>query len=243
VAKNRFIWSFFNWKISVQIPFLLFTCFAILLCLNLANWQWQRAQQADQLFQDYQLQEARPESALIATPEPYQRIALEGEVKGHYFLDNKLHQGTGGWHVLAEVQTETALILVNLGWQAKQKALTLRQPLPESIKVQGLIYKPSNGFMLQEAEQDPKWPKLMQQIDIDLLNKKLGNDLFPYVLYAENPIGNLIPMPIKIENKYFMHVGYALQWILIGLAGLACFLYISRIEYKENEREKEKLVA
>ncbi len=243
MAKNRFIWSFFNWKISVQIPFLFFTCFAFVLCLNLANWQLQRAYLADDLFNEFQLQNQRPESALSDQLEAYQRITIEGDVKGHYFLDNKINQGTSGWHVLAEVQTDTYLVLVNLGWQAKQANLSLQTPLPEHIKVQGLVRKPSDGFMLQSAVEDPNWPTLMQQIDIPLLNQHIATPLFPFVLYAENKIGNLIPAPIEIENKYFMHIGYAIQWLLIGLAAIAVFLYISRIEYKENERKEKKLVA
>lgn len=243
MLKKRFIWSFFNWKISVQIPFLLFTCFAIAVCSSLAHWQWQRAQQADVRFQAYQLQKSRPESALSQSPENYQKIALSGDIKGFYLLDNKIQQGIAGWHVLAEVQTTKLRLLVNLGWQAKQKKLILSEELPQRISVQGLIKKPEDGFMLQDAEHDPNWPKLMQQIDIALLNTQRDIPLLPYVLYAENKVGGLIPAPIQLENKYYMHMGYAAQWALIALAGLICFLYISRSEYKEYERKQKKLVA
>ena len=243
MVKNRFIWSLFNWKISVQIPFLLFACFAVVICSTLANWQWQRAQLADALFQAYQLQESRPESVLSESPEDYQKVALSGQVKNYYFLDNKTHQGIGGWHILAEVQTNKFLVLVNLGWQPKQKKLVLKMPLPEYLEVQGLIRKPQAGFMLQRADLDPNWPKLMQQIEIPLLNQHQKSELFSFVLHAENQIGQLIPAPIKMENKVYMHIGYAIQWLLIGLAGIICFIVVSRKEYKENERKEKKLVA
>jgi len=233
--KNRFIWSFYNWKISVQIPFLIFACTAVLICASLANWQWQRAKEADKVFQDYQLQESRPESILSESPEEYQKVTLTGTVKKHYFLDNQHHQGSAGWHILAEVQTQQFLLLVNLGWQPKQTKLVLKEPLPDTLEVQGLIRQPPKGFMLQAAEQDPNWPQLMQQIDIPLLNQRLGYELFPFVLYADKPIGQLVPAPIKIENKFYMHIGYAVQWLLIGLAGIICFIYFSRTEYNENE--------
>ena len=242
MAKNRFIWSFFNWKISVQIPFLLFACFALIVCSSLSYWQWQRAQLADALYHDYQTQESRPEYVLSASPEAYQKVTFSGQVKNHYFLDNRTFQGQNGWHVLAEVQTKKFLVLVNLGWQPKQKKLVLQMPLPNFIEVQGLIKKPQAGFMLQEAELDPKWPKLMQQIDIPLLNRHIENELSPFVLYAENQVCQLIPAPIKIENKYYMHIGYAIQWLLIGLAGIISFIVFSRKEYKENERKEKELV-
>lgn len=235
MSKNRFIWSFFNWKISVQIPFLLFALLALIVCTNLANWQWQRAQLSDSLYQKYQFQNTWPLSVLSESPEAYQKVAISGQVKNHYFLDNKTRLGLGGWHVLAEVKTKEFLVLVNLGWQPKQKKLVLQSPLPEYIEVQGLIRKPQAGFMLQASNLDPNWPKLMQQIEIPLLNQHLGIELFPYVLYAENKIGQLIPAPIEMKNKYYMHLGYAIQWLLIGLAGILSFIVFSRKEYKENE--------
>jgi cytochrome oxidase assembly protein ShyY1 len=38
-----------------------------------------------------------------------------------------------------------------------------------------------------------------------------------------------------MENKFIMHVGYAIQWLLIALACLIGFLYVSRSEQQENE--------
>lgn len=243
MAKNRFIWSFFNWKISVQIPFLLFACFALIVCTILSNWQWQRAQASDTLFQAYLLQESRPGATLSESPEAYQKVNFSGQIKNHFFLDNQIHKGVGGWHVLAEVQTSKFLVLVDLGWQPKQKKLVLQSPLPEVIEVQGLIRQPEVGFMLQASNLDPNWPKLMQQIEMPLLNQHLKKELFPFVLYAENQIGQLIPAPINMVNKYHMHVGYAIQWLLIGLTGIICFIVVSRKEYKENERKEKKLAA
>ena len=43
-----------------------------------------------------------------------------------------------------------------------------------------------------------------------------------------------------MENKYFMHIGYAIQWLLIGLAGMLHWLSLvfSRAEHKEYERKE-----
>lgn len=235
MINKRFVWTFLNRKFSVQISFLAFVIFAIVLCLSLANWQWQRAQAADSLFASYQLQESQPESVLSESPEAYQKVAISGHVKKHFFLDNQILQGIAGWAVIAEVETSQFNVLVNLGWQARQQDLILESELPGYLEVQGLIRLPQQGFMLQSAEHDPNWPTLLQQIDIDLLNDYFGYQFFPFVLYAENQVNNLIPMPIKMENKFYMHIGYAIQWLLIGLACLIGFLYVSRSEQSENE--------
>lgn len=239
MSNKRFVWAFLNRKFSVQKTYLTFVIFAILICLSLANWQWQRAQAADSLFASYQLQESRPESVLTGSPEPYQKVAISGHVKKHFFLDNQILQGVAGWAVIAEVETAQFNVLVNLGWQAKQQNLILESELPGYLEVEGLVRPAQLGFMLQNAEQDPNWPTLLQQIDIELLNDYFGYQFFPFILYAENQINNLIPMPIRMENKFYMHIGYAIQWLLIGLVCLIGFLYVSRYEQSENER-KEK---
>ncbi len=235
MSNNHFVWTIFNKKFSVQIPHLAFTCFAIILCIGLANWQWQRAQAADSLFKSYQLQESRPAATLSTSPAAYERVSAEGDIENYFFLDNQIYQGMAGWHVLAEVHTRQFIILVDLGWVAKQDKLQLEKPLPQHIAVQGLLREPQKGFMLQGAQQDPKWPKLQQQIDIPLLSEHFGYDYFPFVLYAENQIGDLKPTPIMMENKYYMHMGYAIQWLLIGAVFLIGFFFFNRSERNENE--------
>lgn len=235
MINKRFVWTFLNRKFSAQIPYLAFVSFAILLCLSLANWQWQRAQAADSLFASYQLQESRPESVLSESPEPYQKVAISGKVGKYFFLDNQILRGTAGWAVIAEVQTTHFNVLVNLGWQPKRPKLVLESELPKHLAVQGLIRAPQQGFMLQAAQQDPNWPKLQQQIDTELLSQHFGYRFFPFVLYAENQVNDFVPMPIKMENKFYMHIGYSVQWLLIALAGLIGFLYVSRYEQNENE--------
>ena len=235
MTDNRFICSCYGWKLSVHVPYLIFVCCALLLCLFLSNWQWQRAKAADVRYNQYKLQATLPVSGLAESLQEYQRVSISGEIKNHFFLDNQIVQGIAGWHVLAEVQTNNILLLVNLGWLPKQAQLSLQQALPDQIEVQGLIKKPQPGFMLETAAHDPSWPQLLQQIQIPLLNEHFAYELSPFVLYAETPITNLIPAPLTMENKYPMHLGYAIQWFLIGGVGFSWFIYICRQEMKENE--------
>lgn len=239
MTKKRFIWSCYGWKISIQVPYLLFVSVVLLLCLSLSSWQWQRAQAADLRYNNYLKQASLPTSELSASPEDYQKASIVGEIKNHFFLDNQIYQGTAGWHVLAEVQTNTSLLLVNLGWQPKQVELMLQQQLPLYIEVQGLIKKPQPGFMLQAAEQDPNWPQLLQQIQIPLLNKYYDYELSPFVLYSETQVANLIPVAMTMDSKFPMHLGYTIQWLLIACASFIGFIIICRLEQKENETHQE----
>jgi len=239
VTNKRFIWSFYGWKISIHVPYFLFVSVVLVLCLILSNWQWQRAQAADLRYKNYLQQALLPASELSASPKEYQKTSITGEITNHFFLDNQIYQGSAGWHVLAEVQTNTTRLLVNLGWQPIQAQLSLQQELPLYIEVQGLIKKPQPGFMLQAPEQDPNWPQLLQQIQIPLLNKYYSYELSPFVLYAETPVANLIPAAMTMKSKFPMHLGYAIQWLLIAGASFIGFIIICRLEQKENETHQE----
>jgi len=235
VTTQRFIWSCFNWKLSIQWPYLMFVCCVVVLCLFLFHWQWQRAQSAAIRYEQYQAHVSQPATVLSASPQQYQKVAIKGEIQHLLLLDNQIYQGEVGWHVLAMVQTHQVVILVNLGWQSKRSQLIQQSDLANPIELQGMLKKPQSGFMLQAAKKDPSWPQVLQQIQIPLLNDHYGYKLLPFVLYADAPVANLVPAVVAFDNKYHMHLGYAIQWLLIAVVCVIGFIYFCRQEHKQNE--------
>lgn len=235
MTTHRYISTCFNWKLSTQLPYFVFVCCAVVLCLFLSHWQWQRAQSAAARYEQYQAQASLPATALSASPQQYQKVVINGEVKHLLLLDNQIYQGEVGWHVLATVQTHQELILINLGWQSKRSPLIQQSDLANPIEIQGILKKPQSGFMLQAAKKDPRWPEVLQQIQITLLNQHYGYELLPFVLFADAPVANLIPASVATDNKYYMHLGYAIQWLLIAGVCVIGFIYYCRQEHKQNE--------
>ena len=235
MTTHRYVWTFFNWKLSTPLPYFVFVCCAVLLCLVLSNWQWQRAQSAASRYEEYQSQASQPAIALSTRSQQYQKVAIKGETKHLLLVDNQIYQGEVGWHVLAMVQTQQGVILVNLGWQSQRSQLIKKSDLANPIEIQGMLKKPQSGFMLQAAKKDPSWPEVLQQIQIPLLNEHYGYELLPFVLYADVSIANLIPATAAINNKYYMHLGYAIQWLLIAVVCVIGFIYFCRQEQKQNE--------
>jgi len=217
-----------NWHFSVHPAYFVFVCSAVLLCLILANWQWQRAQAAQQRHAFFIEQSSLPPASLSSQLTEFQAVRFSGEIKQIFFLDNQINQGIAGWHVIAEVTTREYPVLVNLGWQSKLAKPVSIAELADTIAITGVIKKPEPGFMLAKAEADPNWPQLMQQIQLSLLNKHFQYQLFPYVVYSDAATANLIPVPVQIENKYPMHLGYAIQWLLIAAVCMVGFIIFSR---------------
>lgn len=217
-----------NRHFSVHPAYLVFVCSAVILCLVLANWQWQRAQTAQQRYAFFLKQSSLPPVQLSSQLTEFQTARLSGDIKRLFFLDNQIHQGIVGWQVIAQVDTNDYPVLVNLGWQSKQDKPITTAELPDVLAVSGLLKKPEPGFMLAKSEADPNWPYILQQIQLPLLNAHFHYQLFPYVVYANDAIADLTPAPVQIENKFAMHLGYAIQWGLIAIVCVVGFIVFSR---------------
>lgn len=221
-----------------QIPLLYFALVAsvILLCLCLSLWQYQRAQQAQLRYQSYIQQSEQASRVLTAHPDMFQSVTLSGHIVRLYLLDNRILNGVVGWHVLADVETSIGPVLVNLGWQSKQATVPDLESFPKPLELTGVVIEPEIGLMLASAMADPAWPGIIQQIDIGLLNEHQPRQLAPFVVNASDRLRGLIPFTPKPENKYPMHIGYAVQWLLIAIA---CLIGAT-VFYQQEKRHAHK---
>lgn len=218
-----------GWQLSVRPGYLLFAVFAVSLCLTLSFWQWQRAQDAEARYQQFlQQKDQAPLSWQGGEPASYQPIKASGQIQRLFLLDNQISGGVVGWHVLAELLTDYGPVLINLGWQSKQSQAPDIIDFASPIQISGLASYPENGLMLAPALEDPAWPGVMQQIDIPLLREQLGSPLAPFVIVTDSSHAGLQPVKAGPDNKTAMHIGYAMQWLLIGMACLLAFFFASR---------------
>lgn len=208
--------------------YLLFAAFAISLCLFLSHWQWQRAQAAEARYQVYLQQQNQPPALLSQDLPEFQRVTVSGAIDRLFLLDNQIYQGQVGWHVIGLLSSQQGPVLVNLGWTAKAAAKPSLAQFTDINNVSGRIKTPEPGLMLAEAKEDPAWPGLLQQIDIPLLSQQLNITLLPFVIYADPAPAGLVTAEAAPENKYPMHMGYAVQWLLIGLACAIITIIASR---------------
>lgn len=222
--------NWFGWQLSVQLTFFVFICCAVAICLMLSHWQWQRAQDAEQRYQTYLLRTQQAPVVLSSSVRDYQQVEARGSIERLLLLDNQIRDGVVGWHVLAVLKTDQFPVLVNLGWQAATDTTPTLDQLPTDISVSGRVKQPEVGLMLAPAEQDPAWPGILQQIDIPLLNSHLDMQLAPFVIYINKRLAGLTPVSVTPENKYPMHIGYTVQWLLIAIAFVIGFIFACRQE-------------
>ncbi|OUS05933.1 hypothetical protein A9Q81_04105 [Gammaproteobacteria bacterium 42_54_T18] len=225
------------------IYFLLFTSFVVIVCLLLSVWQWQRGVAANERYLLQQKKNQYAAVPLSTHPHEYQKVKLKGSIEAHYLLDNRSKERRPGREILVDVKlaVENPLydrVLVNIGWQPLAVDLELTHILPEFIAIEGLTKIPREGFMLQDPLLDPSWPSLLQHVDLDLLSDHRGQTYYPAVIYSLTPISGWSLPEVHFKNKYHMHLGYAMQWALIGIACLLLFMKIS-ISKVEDENQQE----
>jgi surfeit locus 1 family protein len=214
--------------------------------ISLGLWQLDRADQKkviDSGVKEAQQKEALNLNAFVknnsTNKEDFsQEIYRTASLLGHYdndhqfLLDNRTHQGKAGFHVLTPflLKNTDKTILINRGWITYQGT---RDNIPdisitqESINILGVMKQQARAIVLNNdsGENETRYPKLIQSIELVKLAKELKLELLPIVieLNKNNNTGF-----IREWQPYYgsidKHNAYALQWF--AMAGILLFLFI-----------------
>jgi cytochrome oxidase assembly protein ShyY1 len=223
------------------------TLLAFVIMFALGGWQLQRATEKSlRLSQIEQASKSDPFSLaniLKHTDEKRDlplRVNARAAADRYFLLDNKIEQGRVGFHVLVPLETEQGWLISNFGWIP---GTGNRQELPSVVldpvlqTYDGVIGIPTLNLMISEtAVVDGVWPKLIQQVDLALLQDFFAEDLLPVVLLL-NPqeettfIRNWKPVVMSPEK----HIGYAIQWFGLGIAALVIFIFAQRNRLRKEQ--------
>ncbi|WP_289029104.1 SURF1 family protein [uncultured Paraglaciecola sp.] len=228
----------------------LVTFFAVVIMFTLGVWQIQRAQEKTDRLLSIQEAENAGQMTLHNLLKDNSNnmldmsISMEGEADPiRYFLvDNKINQGRVGYHVLVPIKTLQGWVLANFGWIA---AMNSRNTLP-AVKLHsdlteyfGMVTIPTKNVMVQEtAKLDGEWPKLLQQVDIEIMQQHLQQDLLPFVVLLNQDLESgferhwqRVVMPPE------KHLAYAAQWFLLAIAAVVIFVVAHRKKQQRNTYE------
>jgi cytochrome oxidase assembly protein ShyY1 len=199
----------------------------------LSQWQYQRGLGADARFTQQESNTLENTVLINNVTKDYQWVNVRGEIIQTFLLDNRVLNQNVGRLLIALVETENQKVLVNLGWQPITQEIKPAFKVPKVINITARTKRPSKGFNLMNISDDPIWPALQQQIDIEALERYLGYSLFPFVLHSQMPTNQWKLFPLVSKNKYAMHMGYSMQWLLLALAGCIMFCFISFTKKKD----------
>lgn len=201
-----------------------------LVTLQLGNWQVRRA--AEKTALQVQI-DAGAASGTVSpvgrddVPE-WRTVALRGEwqAAGTIYLDNRVHQGRVGYHVLTPLRLDdgAGVVLVNRGWT---RGSADRRDLPRiatpsgRVDVAGTVRRPeAHPFTLaDEAGRGQVW----QYLDLGRYREVSGLPVRDWMVQqtSEAPDGLVRDWP-RPDAGIERHRGYAFQWY--SLAGLSIVL-------------------
>lgn len=218
------------------------------------TWQWNRMNYKQGLQDAREKNRNLPEAELSAGNDAGRdmvgrKVTVSGILGGRLiYLDNQKYRGEPGFHVFAVMKIGSSRegVLVNLGWVREKGGKNVLPAVSVNSSVRqlaGIVSTwPAIGLKLHNpAMENDRWPKLLQYIDREWLQKRTGLNLKPYVLMVnENTINGLVAdwrgiafgkMKIPPEK----HLSYSVQWFALATAVIIVWIVVNlRRGRKEN---------
>lgn len=204
------------------------------LLLNLGFWQLGRADEKNLLQTRWEARSALPAvtpMALLETPDVSQyadrRVRWQGvlDPEAYVLLDNRLHRGRVGYHVVALIETDDWLVPVNLGWLAgdpSRRTVPVVNLIEGPALIEGQVYVPSAKPIMMVEQQPPnRLPATVQTLYwdqwFDTLAALTEQSLFPYEVRIDpaSPLALVAEWPV-VNQSSAKHIGYAVQWFAMA---------------------------
>ena len=155
------------------------------------------------------------------------RIEARGQyLKERLFLDNRTRKSRVGYDIFAPFQIDNGpLLLVCLGWvpsDGERSKIPRLPPMKEEKNVLGLLSEiPFAGLdfgkSVSTLESMGGENYRIQKLDPEILAEKLGENIFPLILYSErSPPGLKNNTPNLKTSQSHKHYAYALQWFVMA---------------------------
>lgn len=198
----------------------------------LGTWQKHRADEKRQLQVEFESRSRERTLVLDAKSRAddlrYRRARAIGvwHDAGPVFVDNRIHDGRAGFHVLVPFALEQGgLVLVQRGWLGRDaaypRAPSFAPPVGRATIV-GTLDVPGNRFI--EWTMSPVQGNVWQNLTIERYRTATGRDVLPYVLVEETPPIGIVPTPVQPDARADKHIEY--MWTWYSLCATVFFLWI-----------------
>ena len=213
---------------------------AVALFLKLGFWQLSRAEEKDVRFavSEYYAQQPPvtiPVSLVKLDDYRYRRVEVRGYFEPEYtiLLDNKIHEGIVGYHVLTPLRlsNSSTYVMVNRGWVAGRHDRSQLPDIPtpiDSVMLVGMAVPPSVKTLTLSDEQVAG--KVWQNFDLDNYQHITGLTTFQPLLLLQqsDTIGDgLVRQWEQPDSGSSKNVGYAYQWFSFAVLALIIYLVLN----------------
>jgi len=233
-----------SFKPSIKLTLVLFAL--ALVFMRLGWWQIERKAEKEMLFEQFENAPVLSLSEAMKQEELFARVGVGGryDTERHILLDNKIHNGRPGVHVLTPfILEDRTQILVNRGWlplAADRRSLPQFDTDGRDRVISGILNRPSiGGKRLGEADivKADGWPQLVTYLDIETVGEAMQVSLEPWLLQLDAGDDS------GFEDRQWqaavmapeVHGAYALQWFSLAAAALVIWIILG----VNNARSKQ----
>lgn len=206
----------------------------VVLTVFLGNWQHRRAEEKRVLAKEFDVRSSGsilslPVSKANAGDLAFHRVSVRGrfDAAKSFFLDNKVHAGRVGYHVITpfRISSSPLYVLVDRGWVPAGPTRDVLPLLatPEGERtIEGIAAVPSARFI--ELAPD-RGGAVRQNLVIARIESEARIELQPIVLeQTSDAADGLVRHWDRPDTGIERHIAYSLQWY--SLAALAAVLYV-----------------
>jgi surfeit locus 1 family protein len=210
----------------------------VAICVAAARWQQDRMQAKEALAAQLARAQQLAPVDLASLPDAadwtalrYRQLAAAGEYRGEaqILIDNRVHQGRAGYHVVAPlVLADGRAVLVNRGWvaQGPSRAQLPSVPAPTGpVVVTGRVALPDAGH-LELSPQAPAGP-VWQNLDPARFTATTGIRALPIVIEqtrSPQPDDGLVRDWRAPDFGIEKHRIYMVQWYAFAALALGLWL-------------------
>ena len=200
-----------TWKLSFNPVYSLIMMLGIGICLIAANWQFTKSQ-------------------FYMAPVA-QSVHMTGQYLNDYthYLDNQTLNGQAGYAVITPFKYDSSVYLVNRGFISYENRTELPHvpSVTGTVEITGILKENLKPLLLNESLQDPIFLRV-QFINNKHFSMMLNQNVSEKIFLVQEGEGLLNPFP---ESQPYLnhhrHMGYAIQWGLLAIAGLIIWFIAS----------------
>ncbi|HEX4943069.1 MAG TPA: SURF1 family protein [Usitatibacteraceae bacterium] len=209
----------------------------VALTVSLGRWQADRAQEkaGRQALLEARVAEAPARLTGMARSAEdllFRRVRAEGRFvpTGQIFIDNRIHGGRAGFHVVTPLAIGGAgpLVLVIRGWVARSVAYPAPPDVPvpagEQV-VEGLATVPPARVL--ELSTETVAGNVWQNLSIARYAKLAGRDVLPVMILASPPAPGLVAVEEKPDAGILKHREYSLTWFSLAATVVALWVGVN----------------
>ena len=239
----------FNRRFAPSWVMTMITISGLILFTSLGLWQLQRAAIKEAIEMKFETRlgaDYRRFEAWESMPDiEFQKLMISGRYDTHrtLLIDNQLHQGKAGYHVLSPFILDGGknIVLGNRGWVAlgssRQQLPTIQMPAADGM-IRGIVSIPDmDSFRMGDVSLEDKWPQVIPFIDIDAMQAEFQNRLLPITLWLGPEQAGHYPRvwnPVWLDPKKSR--AYAWQWFAFAAISLVLFIGLN-LRSVSNERK------